>query len=181
MVVIDASLGPAPVGLRDSKLLTEARREELAPLCATWVAHSAVGLASADEVDRLGIIACLGLAGSRALMSLREQGARVEASTLLLDGNHDYLTPALRTPARVMTRIKADRDCASVAAASVIAKVHRDRMMIERDAVTPGYGWSANKGYGSPAHLEAIRTLGPSDFHRHTWLKSPGVDWSNDG
>jgi ribonuclease HII len=114
-------------------------------------------------------------------MSLREQGARVEASTLLLDGNHDYLTPALRTPARVMTRIKADRDCASVAAASVIAKVHRDRMMIERDAVTPGYGWSANKGYGSPAHLEAIRTLGPSDFHRHTWLKSPGVDWSNDG
>ena len=62
----------------------------------------------------------------------------------------------------MQTRIKADRDCASVAAASVIAKVHRDRLMIDADAVTPGYGWAGNKGYGSAEHFAAIAELGPT-------------------
>ena len=66
--------------------------------------------------------------------------------------------------------MKADRDCASVAAASVIAKVHRDRIMRELDAVFPGYGWAGNKGYGSTEHFAAIDALGPSDVHRRTWL-----------
>ena len=70
----------------------------------------------------------------------------------------------------VVTQVKADRDCASVAAASVIAKVHRDRIMRELDAVFPGYGWAGNKGYGSTEHFAAIAELGASDIHRRTWL-----------
>jgi ribonuclease HII len=172
LCVIDLTVGPVPVGLRDSKMLIEKKRELLAPLAAAWVLHSAVGLASAEEVDRLGIIACLGLAAKRALVSLHESGARVAESVVLLDGSHNWLSPALSTPLRVQTRVKADRDCASVAAASVIAKVHRDRLMIDRDVVTPGYGWASNKGYGSTDHYAAIDELGPSDIHRLTWLHS---------
>ncbi|MEO8908223.1 MAG: ribonuclease HII [Microbacteriaceae bacterium] len=172
MVVVDAEVEQMPLGLRDSKLLSEPRREALAPLCRAWARFSAVGLASPEEVDALGIIACLGLAGKRALVALHEQGAAIQEATVILDGNHNYLSPALHstTPA-IVTRIKADQTCASVAAASVIAKVHRDRLMIERDALTPGYGWAGNKGYGSAAHLAAIAALGASDFHRRTWLK----------
>jgi len=171
MVVVDAAIGPFPIGLRDSKLLSEPKREVLAPACAAWAIHSAVGLASAAEVDELGIIACLGLAGKRALTALHASGAPIMASTLVLDGNHDYLSPALKTRPPIVTRIKADQTCASVSAASVIAKVHRDRLMIDLNGRVPGYGWAANKGYGSAAHLAAIAELGPSDFHRRTWLK----------
>ena len=151
-------------------MLAEKRREELAPLAANWALFTAVGLASAEEVDRIGIIAALGLAGKRALVLLHELGAAVRESTILLDGSHDWLTPALASPLPVTTRIKADASCASVAAASVVAKVHRDRLMIEADAVSPGYGWSGNKGYGSAAHFEAIARLGATDLHRRTWL-----------
>lgn len=183
VTVLDAAVGAFPAGLRDSKLLSEHRREALAPLCSAWVLHAAVGLASNAEVDALGLTACLGLAGKRALVQLHEQGADILASTVLLDGSHDWLSPALTTRPRVITRVKADRDCGSVAAASVIAKVHRDRLMIARDVVTPGYGWTGNKGYGSAAHLAAIAALGPTDFHRRSWLKSaaglaPGLDGS---
>ena len=171
LAVVDASIGAHPVGLRDSKMLAEKRREELAPLAAGWALFTAVGLASAEEVDRVGIIAALGLAGKRALVSLHELGVAVRQSVILLDGSHDWLTPALASPLSVQTRVKADQDCSSVAAASVVAKVHRDRLMIAADAATPGYGWSGNKGYGSAAHYEAIGRLGPSSMHRQTWLK----------
>jgi len=171
MVVIDTGVKRMPTGLRDSKLLPEPAREALEPLCRKWVLHSAVGLASAEEVDTLGIMRCLGLAGARALAQLEEGGAAIASSTLILDGNYDYLNPALYRPAKVVTRIKADRDCASVAAASVIAKVHRDRMMIAHDADYPGYGWVTNKGYSSREHFDAIAELGPSALHRLTWLK----------
>ena len=171
MVVIDATVKRMPAGLRDSKLLPEPVRETLEPLCRTWVLHSAVGMASAAEVDSLGIMRCLGLAGARALALLEEGGAEIRDSTLILDGNYDYLNPALMRPARVVTRIKADRDCASVSAASVIAKVHRDRLMIGHDAEYPGYGWASNKGYSSREHFDAIAELGPSALHRLTWLK----------
>lgn len=164
--------GKFPVGLRDSKLLSEARREQLAPLASAWAWASAVGLASADEVDRLGIIACLGLAGARALSQLQMVGIELTDTVLLLDGNHNYLSAHLVDDVQVTTRIKADRDCASVAAASVVAKVHRDRMMIELDASHPGYAWASNKGYGSAAHFEGLELLGPTDHHRRTWLKS---------
>ncbi|AAT89290.1 ribonuclease HII [Leifsonia xyli subsp. xyli] len=174
MVVIDTAVKRIPLGLRDSKLLSEPAREALEPACRRWSLFHAVGLASADEVDRHGIMRCLGLAGARAFAVLEEQGAPVHDSALILDGNYDYLTLALTRPARVVTRVKADRDCASVAAASVIAKVHRDRLMIEHDADDPGYGWASNKGYSTPGHFAAIAELGPSAIHRLTWLKDGG-------
>jgi ribonuclease HII len=172
--VVDVSVGTHPTGLRDSKMLSEKRREELAPLAAGWALYSAVGLATADEVDRLGIMVSLGLAGKRALMQLHELGASITDSVLLLDGSFDWLSPALKSPLRVRTRVKADRDCASVAAASVVAKVHRDRLMIGYDSEYPGYGWRGNKGYGSSDHYAAIDTLGPSALHRKTWLHPRG-------
>ena len=169
--VINSSVAPLPAGLRDSKLLSEPRRESLAPLAIAWALHSAIGLASPQEVDTLGIIASLGLAGKRALAQLHAAGVDIPGSVVLLDGNDDWLNKALNSPLAVMTRVKADRDCGSVAAASVIAKVHRGRLMIEADAATPGYGWARNKGYGSAGHLSAIESLGASELHRKSWLK----------
>lgn len=170
LCVVDQYLGEHPTGLRDSKMLSEKKRELIAPLAAGWALFSAVGLATAEEVDTLGIMVSLGLAGKRALLQLHEAGASITESVLLLDGSFDWLTPVLSTPLRVRTRVKADRDCVSVAAASVVAKVHRDRLMIEADARYPGYGWAGNKGYGSADHYAAIDSLGPSELHRKTWL-----------
>lgn len=168
--VVGVGVGKHPDGLRDSKMLSEKRRDELSPLAASWSHASAVGLASASEVDAIGIIAALGLAGRRALTQLHEVGVPIHESVVLLDGSHDWLSGALTKPPRVRTRPKADRDCASVAAASVIAKVHRDRLMIAADDAIPGYGWRGNKGYGSTSHYAAIDQLGPSELHRQTWL-----------
>lgn len=171
MCAIDG-VRPLPVGLRDSKMLSEKRREALAPVAAEWAVHWAVGLASPQEVDDLGITACLGLAGKRALTMLHESGLGILNSVILLDGHQDWLNPALATPLRVQTRMKADRDCGSVAAASVLAKVHRDHLMIAADAEQPGYEWSGNKGYGSAGHFAAIERLGTTNQHRLSWLKA---------
>jgi ribonuclease HII len=168
--VVGVGVKAHPVGLRDSKMLSEKRREELSPLAHKWSLFAAVGLASALEVDAIGIISALGLAGSRALQQLRDAGAPVDEAVVLLDGSHDWLTPHAPGAPRVRTLVKADRDCASVAAASVIAKVHRDRIMIDADDAIPGYGWKGNKGYASAGHYAAIDELGPSELHRHTWL-----------
>jgi ribonuclease HII len=172
MVVIAPEMPAFPVGLRDSKLLKEAVREELAPRCAAWGLFSAVGEATPAEIDEHGIVTALGIAGWRALGALRSAGAAVDGASVLLDGNHDWLNPVLESRMRVTTRIKADMACASVAAASVIAKVHRDRGMIALHDAFPGYGWGSNKGYGSAAHLAAIAELGPSEHHRRTWIHS---------
>lgn len=170
--VVGVGVRKHPDGLRDSKMLSEKRREELAPLASAWSLFSAVGLATALEVDTVGIMAALGLAGQRALRQLHDAGLEIHESVVLLDGSYDWLSPALSKPPRVRPRAKADRDCASVAAASVIAKVHRDRLMIQADDEIPGYGWKGNKGYGSTEHYAAIDDLGPSALHRHTWLHS---------
>lgn len=170
MAVIDTSCVEIPAGLRDSKLLSEKKRVALAPLVTRWVLHSAVGLAGPEEVDRLGIIAALGIAGKRALGILHAQGVDVLSCVIVLDGNHDYISPVLQHPLDVRTRIKGDRDCASVSAASVIAKVHRDTLMITEHERFPGYGWLGNKGYGSVQHMSAIREFGVTDYHRRTWL-----------
>ncbi|KZC93851.1 MULTISPECIES: ribonuclease HII [Clavibacter] len=179
MAAVGYDAGAFPVGLRDSKMLSEKRREALHPLVSAWVRHSAVGMASAEEVDSLGITACLGLAGRRALVELHHLGVPLLDSVVLLDGSHDWLTPALAHPVPVRLRVKADRDCASVSAASVLAKVHRDRLMAAWHDESPEYGWAGNKGYGSPAHLDAIRASGASPIHRRTWLTgvlaAPGV------
>jgi ribonuclease HII len=175
----------APAGLRDSKLLTEQRREELYPAVSSWARESAVGLASNDEVESIGIIRALGLAASRALEAARDAGVVIQDAVVLLDGSHDWLTPAL-PPAvralglRVTTKVKADRTCAAVAAASVLAKVQRDRLMIAADADHPGYLWPSNKGYASAEHYAAIDRIGPSALHRWSWLRQPGL-FSLDG
>lgn len=182
VVAVDPRDGGMPDGLRDSKLLTERRREAMVDAVAAWGVARAVGLADADEVDRLGIVAALGLAGRRALAEIALLVAD-RSPVVLLDGAHDWLAPALRADPLpslprlgVAVRVKADRDCAAVAAASVLAKVHRDRLMIAADERTPGYGWAGNKGYGSAGHFEAIRALGATAQHRGTWLKSVSGD-----
>lgn len=173
LAIVEVGVRRFPAGLRDSKLLSERRREQLAPLAHRWARHTAVGLSEAWEVDELGLSIALGLAGARALAALDPDV--VEQSIVLLDGSWDWLNPMLETARTVVTRIKADRDCASVSAASVVAKVHRDRLMIDADAVSPGYGWTGNKGYASPAHLAAIESIGPSALHRHTWLRDSAL------
>jgi ribonuclease HII len=169
-----------PAGLRDSKLLSEAKREALHPVVAEWTPHWSVGMADNAEVDRIGIVPGLGLAAVRGLESLIVSGVPVESAVVVLDGSHDWLTPALAawpesSRPRVITRVKADRDCATVAAASVLAKVHRDRLMIEADGVHPGYDWVSNKGYASSSHYAAIDRLGSSALHRWSWLKQPAL------
>lgn len=162
-----------PAGLRDSKLLSPAKREQLAPLVHEWATAVAVGVAEPGEVDAHGIIAALGLAARRGLIALHEAGIDVGASTVLLDGSHDWLTPALTSPPSIRVRPKADRDCASVAGASVVAKVHRDSLMVADATRWPQFGWEGNKGYGSAAHLAAVAEFGPSPRHRMTWLRLP--------
>ena len=176
VVLVDARMRRSLPGVRDSKLLTPAARVELVPRIRSWAVGSAVGHASAAEVDEFGIIAALRLAGTRALEALPE-----EPDAVLLDGNHDWLsTPRQESlfddavvvrgcRAPVTTRIKADLTCASVAAASVLAKTERDALMCDLSAHHPGYGWHENKGYASPDHLEAIRRLGTCDQHRRSW------------
>ena len=166
------TVGAAPAGLRDSKLLSAPRRAAVDPLVRSWAAAVAIGEAEPSEVDGLGIVAALGLAGRRALITLFEQGVDVAASVVLLDGSHDWLTPALGAPPRILTRAKADRDCAAVAGASIVAKQHRDALMIAEHERWPVYEWSGNKGYGSANHLAAIAEHGPSRRHRLTWLHS---------
>lgn len=158
-----------PEGLRDSKLVTELRRPEVAARAAAWVQASAVGWASAAEIDEVGIMRALGLAASRAVQAVADQGAVLDGALILLDGNHDYLSKVHPTPLRVRPVVKADRDCASVSAASVIAKVARDTYMTELHETDPAYQWDRNKGYASSAHRDAIRTVGLSPHHRASW------------
>lgn len=176
---VDLGTRTAPVGLKDSKLLLEPKREQLQPRVAGWSRHCAVGMASNERIERVGIIAALGLAARRALDALREDGVDLIGAVVLLDGSHDWLTPALgdslASALRVTTKVKADRTCAAVAGASVLAKVARDRLMIASDAVHPGYVWTSNKGYASAEHYAGITTLGASALHRWSWLKQPGL------
>lgn len=159
-----------PVGLRDSKLVSEKKRLALFPEVQHW-APTAVGQASAAEIDELGITACLGLAARRALIELHESGVLVGSATILLDGSHNWLNPALAQPLPVITRVKADQDCAIVAAASIVAKVTRDLLMAELDSSHPEYGWASNKGYGAAVHMNAIKTAGLTPYHRASWVK----------
>jgi ribonuclease HII len=184
VVVVDASTRSAPKGVADSKLLTPAARVALLPRLQRWGLAHAVGHASADEIDELGIIAALRLAGSRALAVVTAVTGPVDA--VLLDGSHDWLTPPAQgdlfevleadslPPTKVHVRVKADRTCASVAAASVLAKCERDALMAQLACDHPQYRWDENKGYASPDHIEALREHGPCPLHRRSW-RLPGV------
>src|SRR5699024_9811438 len=134
---------------------------------------SAVGHAGPEEIDRIGIIAALRLAGMRGLQQLRS--VQTWPTAVILDGSHDWLTPRGSgeleqepTPV-VQTQVKGDMRRAVVAAASVLAKCERDTMMRDRSEDYPEYCWSQNKGYSAPAHLSALRELGPSPWHRRSW------------
>lgn len=165
-----------PAGLKDSKLLSAKRREELAPLAASWSRFWSVGEASVEEIEAHGIVAALALAGSRALAQLADLGVPLNRCVVLLDGSHNWLGRAQPQPARVITQTKADRDCTVVAAASVIAKVERDRTMQLAAVATPQYGWDGNKGYGSAGHFAAIAEHGLHRLHRTSWVKLPQMD-----
>ena len=193
VVVVQLTTRTAPPGLRDSKLLTPDAREALREPIRRWCLDSAVGHASAQEIDAVGIVTALRVAARRALGVLRERGAWPEA--VILDGSHDWLAARVRarapeqgdlfgddpaalgdvgpTPA-VHLKVKADMTCAAVAAASVIAKCERDALMVAMDSDHPGYGWAVNKGYAVPDHLAALRELGPSRQHRLTWRLGAG-------
>lgn len=174
VVVLPAGCGAPPSGIRDSKLLSPARRVALVEPIIAWVSAHAVASATSAEVDELGIIGALRLAGTRALAALDSSGFIPDL--VLLDGSHDWLTseslfddPAGYRAPPVRTQVKGDLTCASVAAASVLAKVDRDAQMQELDVRFPAYGWSGNKGYGAPGHQEAIREHGVTEFHRVSW------------
>lgn len=159
-----------PAGLRDSKLLSEKKRETIYPLVRDW-GDGAVGFASAEEIDAQGITAMLGAAARRALLALHEAGVPVDRAVIILDGAHDWLSPVLRNPLNVRTRVGADRACASVAAASVRAKVERDLLMREAHEAHPDYAWASNKGYGAKAHYAGIAAAGLTELHRASWIK----------
>jgi ribonuclease HII len=175
LVVIDFTAGTFPAELRDSKLLSARARERLVEPLVAWVLDYAIGHASAQEIDEFGLTAALRLAGRRALHQVS-----VAPDVLVLDGHHDWLSmpadgpllspeyPAVDVPG-VRTMIKADLTCASVAAASVLAKVQRDRLICELAKEVPGYDLANNKGYATAAHLAALRELGPSRYHRVSW------------
>lgn len=158
-----------PAGLRDSKLVPEPKRADVAARAAQWVQASAVGWATAGEIDDVGIMRALGLAAIRAIDELRILGVVPEDAIVVLDGNYDYVSAAGATGLTVRPVIKADRDCASAAAASVIAKVARDALMTRLHDEVPPYQWARNKGYASPEHREAIREHGITTHHRASW------------
>ncbi len=179
IVVVDAVTRRPPTGLRDSKLLTAPAREALVPRIVRWASASAVGHASAAEIDGYGLLSALRVAGERALAMLP-----LGPDMVLLDGNYDWMTrpppvPTEALPSRrvapVTLKVAADRLCASVAAASVLAKVTRDAMMVERAQRYPEYGWDQNKGYATPAHLDALRRFGPCGDHRCSWAPCGGA------
>ena len=176
--VIDPSSPSAPTGVRDSKLMTAAARTAIVPRLQRWALAYAVGHASPAEIDEVGIVAALRLAGRRALAS-----CGVRPDLVILDGRHDWLSdPAevglfaeLTEEALppVTTVIKADLRCSSVAAASVLAKVERDAIMVRLDPDHPEYGWAGNKGYAAADHLAALVTKGACVHHRRSW-RLPG-------
>ncbi|WP_130416843.1 ribonuclease HII [Xylanibacterium ulmi] len=182
VVVVDAATRTAPKGVADSKLLTPAAREALVPHLRRWPVAWAVGHAGPAEIDAHGIIAALRLAGWRALAQVRRVCGDVDA--VLLDGSHDWLSrgqadlfeaagldaaTAPEVEPAVRTMVKADLQCASVAAASVLAKVERDLLLTNLARQYPAYAWDQNKGYSAPAHIQALRVHGTTPQHRRSW------------
>jgi ribonuclease HII len=171
VVVVVAAICPdmvpsIPPGVRDSKLLSASAREALFDSLAAWCPTYATGEATPAECDELGMTAAQALAANRALARLG-----VEPDALLVDGSHDYTG---HRAAR--TLVGGDATCSLIAAASVLAKVLRDRMMIAHDGNYPGYHFAQNKGYVSAEHRRAVRRLGLSPLHRRSWSVAVGED-----
>ena len=184
-----------PLWLRDSKLLHEVRREAIFDDVAAWCACWAVGHASAAECDAWGMTAALRLAAFRALANLR-----VVPGALVVDGPYDLLRqpptqltllaedgpppagpefPDVVPPGKVVPVVDGDARCAAVSAASVLAKVVRDRMMREEAPHYPVYQFEENKGYPSSTHKRALRGYGLSAIHRRSWAFVNGIPWKS--
>lgn len=155
-VVIDPARIPA--GLADSKTLTRKRREALIEEVLA-LAHVGIGEASAAEIDEINILQATFLAMRRAVENLP-----VRAAAALVDGNR---TPRLSIPCHAV--VKGDATCLSIAAASIAAKVTRDRIMDRLALEHPGFGWERNAGYGTAEHMAALREIGPTPHHRRSF------------
>lgn len=151
-------------GLNDSKKLTAKRREELSVRILASADAWSIGVASAEEIDRLNIRMATHLAIRRAV-----DGLKVRPRLVLVDGIDEPLEGVAQKAI-----VRGDALSVSIAAASIIAKVRRDSMIEEWDATCPGFGLRENKGYGSAAHLDALRTLGPTPFHRKSFIERSG-------
>jgi ribonuclease HII len=148
-------------GLNDSKKLTAAKREALFDVICEKAVTFGIAFASVEEIEALNIKGATYLAMDRALQSLEP-----EPALALVDGNdkNELSVPAIKV-------VKGDGLCASIAAASILAKVTRDRYMLQLDEEYPQYGFAAHKGYGTRAHYAALRQYGPSPVHRPTYLR----------
>ncbi|MFZ5668641.1 MAG: ribonuclease HII [Pseudomonadota bacterium] len=148
-----------PKGLDDSKKLTAARREALEVEIKLKAAAWGVGFASVEEIAQLNILHATGLAMRRAVEALA-----VAPVVALVDGNYRFPLPCEVRPV-----VGGDAKSKSIAAASILAKVARDRLMIEMDGLYPGYGFALHKGYRAPIHGKALQELGPCEIHRLGW------------
>ncbi len=148
-------------GLNDSKKLTDKRRRELMPIIKEQALAYGIAFATHEEIDQINILQATFLAMERALEQLK-----IRPDLALIDGNRqkDF-------GIKVETVVKGDSRSANIAAASVLAKVTRDDYMEAMALEYPGYGFEIHKGYGTKAHYEALRNLGPSPIHRMTFLK----------
>lgn len=148
-------------GLTDSKKLSDKKRRELFPLIQEQAIAYGIGFASEQEIDEINILQATFLAMQRALDQLT-----VRPDLVLIDGNRekDFGLP-------VKTVVKGDSLSANIAAASVLAKVSRDDLMLKMAEIYPEYGFDIHKGYGTRAHYDALRAHGPSPIHRRTFLK----------
>lgn len=158
-------LGVELDGLNDSKKLTEKKRKALFPVIQEKASAWAVARVEAAEIDETDI-----LSARMKAMQLAMDQLSLRPDFALIDGNRDHGRGfALTTPHRCI--VKGDSLSASIAAASILAKVSRDRLMVELDEVYPGYGFARHKGYGTAQHRAAIARLGPCPIHRRTFLK----------
>jgi ribonuclease HII len=148
-----------PKGLNDSKKLTAKAREALELEIKAKAVAWGVAFAEVHEIAELNILHATGLAMCRAIEAMA-----VQPVYALVDGNYRF-----KLPCEVKTVVKGDGLSCSIAAASILAKVARDRLMMEMDAVYPGYGFASHKGYGAPAHIDALAALGVSPIHRLDW------------
>lgn len=151
-----------PSGLADSKLLSESKRETVASQIPSWLVCN-VASVEAVGIESAGISKALQQAAVEAISSLLLPG-----SVILLDGTHNFLRGVLDVP--VVTKVKADRDCAVVSAAALMAKTSRDSHMRDLHLDFPLYDWVSNKGYASESHIAALQAAGPTQHHRISWL-----------
>jgi len=171
-VVIDVDVVAVdpPAGIDDSKRLTAKRRREIREPIGAWVRGHHVGHTEAARIDEVGIMVALGEAASAAIDGLpaTDENDASTFSVVLLDGTFDFLTP-VRPGFEVRTVVGGDGRCASIAAASILAKEERDELMRRWHQVHPQYGWDTNVGYAAASHRRAIAEFGACDLHRRSW------------